>query len=205
MASVPEEIQTAIPGHSSVPSRLISCDTWRWLAIDYFNNFYLQGRSQHNFIESHWISPVAELCSSTSPEATPSRTMIKTRVIKKGWQNNSKHFTNTCGWPLANKKKTDDDSIKRRNRRRATLERKRELEPRYDPQLFLGWLVTTPEVFAKVNSAQQRRGGWKCYQCNFNKERRQIKRIKIWIWITKFWTLHKLTASSLLSLSRAKF
>ena len=34
----------------------------------------------------HWISPVAELCSSTSPEATPSRTVIRKTVIKKGWQ-----------------------------------------------------------------------------------------------------------------------
>ena len=61
MVSVPEGIQTAIPGHSSVHSGLISCDTWRGLTIDSFDNSYLQGRSQHKlnsisyFIESHLL------------------------------------------------------------------------------------------------------------------------------------------------------
>ena len=44
------------------------------------------------------------------------------------------------------KRKTDDDSIERRNRRHAILERTRELEPRYDPQWFLGLsLVIIPD------------------------------------------------------------
>ena len=41
------------------------------------------------------------------------------------------------------KKKTDDDSVERKNRRHATLERKRGLEPRYDPD----GMVTEDEPF----------------------------------------------------------
>jgi len=218
MASVPEGIKTAIPGHSSVPSGLISCDTWRWLTIDSFDNFYLQGRSQHKLNSISYFTESHLLLSYVHPRVRKQLhpvLWLEKESLKKDDKNNNKHFTNTSGWLLTYKKKTDDDSIERRKRRHATLERKRELEPRYDPQLFLGWLlrtrqfflslVTIPEVFAKVNFSQRRMGGWRCYPCNSCKERKQIKRINIWIWIIKFCTLYKLIESSLLSLSRAEF
>lgn len=181
MASVPEGIQTAIPGHSSVPSGLISCDTLRWLTTDSFDNFYLQGCSQHKlnsisyFIESHLL--LSYVHPRVRKQLHPVLWLEK-QSLKKDDKNNNKHFTNTCGWPLTYKRKTDDDSIERRNRRHAILERKRELEPRYDPQWFLGLsLVIIPEVFAKVDFSLKRMGRWRFYPCNSCKERKEINQI----------------------------
>ena len=89
MASVPEGVQTAIPGHSSIPLGLISRDTWRWLTIDSFDNFYLQGRSQHKlnsisyFIESHLL--LSYVHPGVRKQLHPVLWLEKT-VIKKGWQ-----------------------------------------------------------------------------------------------------------------------
>ena len=89
MTSVPKRIQTAIPGHSSVPLGLISGDTWRWLTIDSFDNFYLQGRSQHKlnsisyFIESHLL--LSYVHPGVRKQLHPVLWLEKT-VIKKGWQ-----------------------------------------------------------------------------------------------------------------------
>ena len=108
MASVPEGIQTAIPGHSSVPSGLISCDTWRWLTIDIFDNYYLQGRSQHKlnsilcFIESHLL--LSYVHPRVRKQFHPVLWLEK-ESLKKDDKNNNKHFTNTCGWPLTYKKR----------------------------------------------------------------------------------------------------
>ena len=110
MASVPEGIKTAIPGHSSVPSGLFSCNTGRWLTwltIDSFDNFYLQERSQQKlnsisyFIESHlllsyvhprvWkqLHPVLWLEKQSLKKDDKNNTLL-TRVdglwrIKKNW------------------------------------------------------------------------------------------------------------------------
>ena len=108
MASVPEGTQTAIPGHSSVPSGLISCDTWRWLTIDSFDNFYLQGRFQHKlnsisyFIESHLL--LSYVHPRVWKQFHPVLWLEK-ESLKKDDKNNNKHFTNTRGWPLTYKKK----------------------------------------------------------------------------------------------------
>ena len=76
------------------------------------------------------------------------------------------------------KKKTDDDSIERRNRLHATLIRKRGLEPRYDTQWFLGFSpVIIPEVFAKVDFSLKRMARWRFYPCNSCKERKEINQI----------------------------
>ena len=202
MASVPEGIQTPIPGHSSVLSGLISCDTWRWLTIDSFDNFYLQGRSQRKlnsisyFIESHLL--LSYVHPRVRKQLHPVLWLEK-ESLKKDDKNNNKHFTNTCGWPLTYKQKTDDDSMERRNRWPATLERKgnwsRDMtrncfwDGYWGRAIFLS-LVTIPEVFAKVNFSQRRMGGWRCYPFNSCKERKQIKRTNIWIWIIKFCTLY---------------
>lgn len=181
MASVPEGIQTAIPGHSSVPSGLISCDTLRWLTTDSFDNFYLQGCSQHKlnsisyFIESHLL--LSYVHPRVRKQLHPVLWLKKQSLKKDDKTTTSTLLTRVDGLRLI-KKKTDDDSIERRNRRHAILERKRELEPRYDPQWFLGLsLVIIPEVLAKVDFSLKRMGRWRFYPCNSCKERKEINQI----------------------------
>ena len=107
-ASVPEGIQTAIPGHSSVPPGLISCDTLRWLTTDSFDNFYLQGRSQHKlnsisyFIESHLL--LSYVHPRVRKQLHPVLWLEK-QSLKKDDKNSNKHFTNTCGWRWFNREK----------------------------------------------------------------------------------------------------